>query len=137
MPRAGPTDGLSDSAGDIPHPSADTGDPPSHRSANTGKARATSRSPTPIPGTPGQDPELQNSFDATARASTESQYTYILESVDPAVLAIAVEQFVEYNCSNLDVDTLKALYIGFAQDRAPPVEPPKQQAQVGYQFYFV
>ncbi|KAF8609549.1 hypothetical protein BDV93DRAFT_503858 [Ceratobasidium sp. AG-I] len=71
-----------------------------------------------------------NSFDATARATTESEYTYIFESLDPGVVAIALERFVEYDCSELDIGTLKAMYQAFTQDCAAPVEPPEQQAEV-------
>ncbi|KAF8595005.1 hypothetical protein BDV93DRAFT_564871 [Ceratobasidium sp. AG-I] len=129
MPRAGPTSGLSYSPIDLPRPGAASG-APAGRTASTRTARAPPASPTPVPGTPGEDPKLPKSFDATNRTTTESEYTYILESLDPELLTLAVERIVEYDCSNIDPKDLEAMLRAHLQDCAPPVESPDQQAQV-------
>lgn len=130
MPQVAPTGGLSDLPGDTPRPGTASRGPPSGHAASTREAHAPAGSPTPVPGTAGEDPEFLNSFDATNCVTMESQYTYILKSVDPAVVTIALECFVDYNCSGLDLKMLKAMLRACTQDRAPPVEPPEQQAQV-------
>ncbi|KAG9091249.1 hypothetical protein FS749_016677 [Ceratobasidium sp. UAMH 11750] len=94
------------------------------------------RSPSAIPGTPGQDPEsghhnLVEGIDSTGQ---ESQHTDFVESLDPAVVVAALRPYLEYNPTAADLATfstqdLKSVLRLYVADRTPAVASAKRKAE--------
>lgn len=146
MPRVGSNRGPSHPSGNPPPERSTGGGPQPSRAAGDPGTPAPAPAPaivptrtpssTSAPGAAGSDPGTKHALRRLRRARSQSEYSHILKSLDPAILAIAVEQFLNYNCANEDPETLREMLKIFAEDLAPSVGPPQQQAQVRIGFVF-
>ncbi|KAG9092896.1 hypothetical protein FRC06_011745 [Ceratobasidium sp. 370] len=60
---------------------------------------------------------------------SQSQHPDFIDSLDPTTLAAHLAKYVEYDCSQISTQDLKALLQAYVEDNSPAVASPTQQTQ--------
>ncbi|KAG8734100.1 hypothetical protein FRC10_011941 [Ceratobasidium sp. 414] len=98
-----------------------------------GQACLASRSPSPIPGTPGADPEVtehRHFVDGIDLTGTESGYHNYVESLDPTGLAAEFCRFAGPKAPTLSSQEISARLKQYVTHHSAPVAPPERQVEV-------
>ncbi|KAG9074566.1 hypothetical protein FRC06_010603, partial [Ceratobasidium sp. 370] len=98
-----------------------------------GQACPISRSPSPVPGTPGADAEVtkhHHLIGGIHPTGEEPSHHDFIESLDPTDLAIEFRRFVGSDPSTLSSQDIKVQLQRYATHHSVPVVPPKRQVEV-------